>query len=151
MGVAVGILAVLRVAYPVPFVANAPAQSDQSQQCVWGCRQTDDVDAFGQAISMLAEFRLALAGCGAGDQRHDPTPARPVDFGCSGVFFALSCQRVLHPWRFSMSVALNAIVLLSHELSTDLPVAGVLVGCNGRLSLDSWVSYLVWHIARPIR
>ena len=48
MAEAVGVLAELRIAHPVPLVLNAPALPDQSQQGFWRGAQAGDVDEVGR-------------------------------------------------------------------------------------------------------
>ena len=95
MGVAVGVLTELCVAGPVPFILNAPALPDQSQQRVWAGPQAGDVDEVGrrpylwQATPRGPFLVLVLV-------MSSTIQALPGQFAlmCSGASLALSSQRV---------------------------------------------------------
>ncbi len=118
-----GGLAQLRVAHPVPFVLNAPALTDQSQQSIWGGTQTGDE-------SVAGDITLALSSRGTGDQLHDPGTSRPVGLDVLWRLLGLEFPPGL------ASVALLDIrcreidLALSLELAAVLAVQGLWVGFN---------------------
>ena len=125
MGVAMGILTELHIAHPVPLVFNAPALPDQSQQGFWGGVQAGDEP-------MAGDFTLALAGCGAGDQLHNPGAARPVGLDVLGRLLGPELPAGMSPVALLEIHCREWDLALSLELAADLPLKGLRVGFNGQ-------------------
>jgi hypothetical protein len=125
MGVAVGLLAQLRVAHPVPFVFNSPALTDQSQQDFWGGTQAGDKSEAG-------DFALALAGSCAGDQLHEPVAARSVGLDALWKLLGPKLPASLAPVALFEIRCCESDLALSLELQVDLPVERLLVGFHGQ-------------------
>ncbi len=128
IGVAVGVLAQLRVRHPVPFVLNAPALTDQSQQCFWGGGQSGDK-------SVARDVTLALAVCVAGDQFHDPSAALPVGLDVLWRLLGSELPAGLAPVALLDIRCCERDLAPSLELAADLPVEGLLVRSNGQQEL----------------
>ena len=80
IGVAVGILAKLDIAGPVPLVFNAPALPNQKQQCFWSFSQAGDEQVQPELPFVSAPGRI-------GDHLDDPGTAWPVLLEVIGSFF----------------------------------------------------------------
>ena len=125
MGVAVGVLTELRVAGPVPFVFNAPALPNHSQQRVWAGPQAGDEPVAGHRSRTLPR-----SGCG--DELHDPGAARPIGFDVLRRFLGPELPAGVTPVPFLEIRCGERDFALALELAPDLPVKAPLVRFDGQ-------------------
>jgi len=120
----VGVLTELRVADPVPFVLNAPALPDQSQQCFWGRADAGDEE--------VADAGGAFAGGLGRDQLHNPGTARPTFLDVSGRFLGPELTTGVTPMTLLLSRCGEGDVALALELAGHLPAECRLAGFDGQ-------------------
>jgi len=120
-----GVLTELGVAGPVPFVLNAPALSDESQQSIWAGPQAGEEQ-------MAPDAALSAARHGVGDHFHDPGAAGPVRLDVIRRLFRTQVPDRVPPVLLLVSRCRVWNFPLSLELATDLAVEGLLVGFHGQ-------------------
>ena len=125
MGVAVGVLTELCVAGPVPFILNAPALPDQSQQRVWTGPQAADEPVAGHTA-------WSLPRSGGGDELHDPGAAGPIRFDVPGCFLGPELPAGVTTVPFLEIRCGERDIALALKLPADLPVEAPLVGFDGQ-------------------
>jgi hypothetical protein len=150
VGVAMGVLTELGIAGPVPFVLNAPALPDQSQQGVWA-----GADAGDEPVVDSSAF--PLAGHRGGDHLRDPGAAGPVRLDVLRRLF-----RTQYPERVTTVFCLpirrgERDMALALELATDLAIERLLVAFHGEedvgplLQAPSKNGCVVWRASAWMR